>query len=87
MTLTVRLDPSLEDALDTYCTSHGVTKSYVVQESLATYLARPPQRARVLGAEEPSATYQAFERAGMVGQGQLGGGADKAAVRKRVTGR
>ena len=38
MTLTVRLDDTLESALEQHCASHGVTKSRVVQESLAAYL-------------------------------------------------
>ena len=38
MTLTVRLDTALESALERYCAERGVTKSLVVQESLATYL-------------------------------------------------
>lgn len=35
MTLTVRLDDALDSALQRYCLQHGVTKSLVVQESLA----------------------------------------------------
>ena len=92
MTLTVRLDTALESALERYCAERGVTKSLVVQESLATYLladqagagrARPASadrsRARV------SANYQAFADAGFVGAGETGGGsADKATVRARA---
>ena len=38
MTLTVRLDSAVESALERYCAERGVTKSLVVQESLAVYL-------------------------------------------------
>jgi len=87
MTLTVRLDAATESALDRYCAERGVTKSLVVQESLAVYLladrmgggdaaAKAPSKAM------PSANYRAFAEAGFIGAGKLGGGsADKAAVR------
>ena len=43
MTLTVRLDDTLAAALAEHCAAHGMTKSRVVQESLAAYLvARQP---------------------------------------------
>ena len=38
MTLTVRLDHTLESALERYCADTGATKSLVVQQSLAAYL-------------------------------------------------
>jgi len=84
MTLTVRLDPALESALDRYCAEHGVTKSLVVQECLASYLVeQQPAKARAARAANP--LYEAFSQAGLVGAGELGGGsADKAAVRARA---
>jgi hypothetical protein len=89
MTLTVRLDPPLEAALERYCSSHGVTKSLVVQESLARYLVtqqlKIPGRHGACEVPSPpavSANYKAFVDAGFLGAGELGGGsADKAAVR------
>ena len=91
MTLTVRLDNTLESALERYCTERGVTKSLVVQESLATYLlasqAQPAgaQSSRVSKApSRASANYRAFFDAGFIGAGELGGSADKAAVRARA---
>ena len=66
MTLTVRLPQTLDQALEEYSASQGLTKSHVVQEALAEYLARTgkdgkPARKKV------SATYAAFERAGLIG--------------------
>ena len=91
MTLTVRLDNTLESALARYCTQRGVTKSLVVQESLAAYLlsATPPPgqpaTARAGGEIQVSANYRAFAEAGLIGCVELGGGsADKAAVRARA---
>lgn len=71
MTLTVRLDPVLESALDRYSGERGVTKSLVVQEALAEYLtkagsARAKAKARPRG-REVSENYKAFERAGLIG--------------------
>jgi hypothetical protein len=84
MTLTVRLDPALESALDRYCAEHGVTKSLVVQQSLASYLVEP-QPAEALTARSVSPLYEVFRQAGLVGAGSLGGAsADKAAVRTRA---
>jgi len=37
--ISVRLDPSLEASLDSYCARAGVTRSYAVQEGIAQYLA------------------------------------------------
>jgi predicted transcriptional regulator len=92
MTLTVRLDSAVESALERYCADFGVTKSLVVQESLAVYLlakqAEPAPglaRARAKTAVKVSANYKAFADAGFIGGGELGGGsADKAAVRARA---
>jgi hypothetical protein len=91
MTLTVRLNPDLESALEQYCADRGVTKSLVVQEVLAEYLARPsaPRGAKrnAVGATsvEPSANYRAFEALGLIGTGDLGGrSADKARVREVI---
>lgn len=92
MTLTVRLDSALETALARYCEDHGVTKSLVVQESLAVYLltdkaraARPAAVAPAAPAMKVSANYKAFADVGFIGAGELGGGsADKASVRARA---
>lgn len=94
MPLTIRLGPALDAALERYCTDHSVTKSLVVQESLATYLVQAPARASVPrnargGAARPlpSAAFREFERAGLIGAGSAGAAsADKAAVRRRVSG-
>jgi hypothetical protein len=89
MTLTVRLDSALESALTRYCADNGVTKSLVVQESLASYLlsatARSGKAHGAIAGAEPSANYRAFADAGMIGAGVIGGGsADKAAVRAKA---
>lgn len=96
MTLTVRLDDTLEAALERYCAATGATKSLVVQESLARYLlagqseAGEPGRGQAAQREAPSRNYRAFEAAGLIGCVALGHehglehGADKAAVRARV---
>ena len=91
MTLTVRLDAATESALDRYCAEHGVTKSLVVQESLAVYLlAGASSAAGELGesrrglSTSSSAAYKAFADAGLIGGVALAHGADKAAVRARV---
>ena len=85
MTLTVRLQPALESALELHCAERGVTKSLVVQEVLAEYLARPTTQ-RVRGAvastrAEPSANYRAFEALGLIGCVEGVGPADNAGVR------
>lgn len=90
MTLTVRLDEVLESALERYCSQTGVTKSLVVQQSLAAYLldSRPqtghsaPLRAGRQA--QVSANYRAFESAGLIGSVALGSGAGKSAVRARI---
>lgn len=92
MTLTVRLDPAVESALERYCAERGVTKSLVVQECLAGYLladqaqAASARHSSAAKAPAPvSANYKAFADAGFIGAGELGGGsADKAAVRARA---
>ena len=85
MTLTVRLKPELETALELHCAERGVTKSLVVQEVLAEYLARPSGRKRPREQPEPSAAYRAFEAAGFIGAGRSDGlPADKAQVRKVI---
>jgi 2-keto-3-deoxy-6-phosphogluconate aldolase len=87
MTLTVRLDPALESALERYCAEHGVTKSLAVQQSLATYLAQAPSKHRRVSGKggAVSAAYRAFEDAGLIGAVALGGAsATKELVRQRV---
>lgn len=89
MTLTVRLKPELETALELHCAERGVTKSLVVQEVLAEYLVRPQakrggRRAAAASASmpaEPSDNYKAFERLGLIGAVSGVGPADKAGVR------
>ena len=85
MVLTVRLDPTLDAALERYCNEQGTTKSHVVQESLAAYLlGEDAARARGVAAVGPA--FAAFERAGLIGGASLGAvRADKAAVRARAT--
>lgn len=93
MTLTVRLQPELESALELHCAERGVTKSLVVQEVLAEYLARPGARrsARRAAAPaqpaEPSANYRAFEALGLIGCVEGVGPADKAGVRAAIRSR
>lgn len=89
MTLTVRLDETLESALERYCAEAGVTKSLVVQQSLAAYLlaSQPPadKPARAGAKSLISANYRAFDEAGLIGAVALGDGrADKAGVRSRI---
>jgi predicted transcriptional regulator len=94
MTLTVRLDTTIESALASYCAERGVTKSLVVQESLAAYLldaasAKAKANAAAAGrgrATAPvSANYKAFADAGLIGSGELGGvSATNKVVRERA---
>jgi hypothetical protein len=91
MTLTVRLDATLQAVLDRHCAERGVTKTLVVQESLAAYLvvAQPaagsPADARANAVRPASAAFRAFTDAGLIGAVALGDApADKAAVRARV---
>jgi len=87
MTLTVRLQPDLESALELHCAERGVTKSLVVQQVLAEYLAQPGTKRAARGAAapaqaaEPSANYRAFEALGLIGCVAGVGPADKAGVR------
>jgi hypothetical protein len=84
MTLTVRLAPPLDQALDAYCAAHGLTKSQVVQESLAAYLIRSEAQpaAKRKGV---SANYAHFKREGWIGCATGEGvSATKAVVRERV---
>jgi predicted transcriptional regulator len=96
MTLTVRLDDTLEAALERYCQATGSSKSLVVQESLATYLVSPAAQAAQAAAQPqgknggPSDNFLAFAAAGLLGTGtlpELAGGATKAAVRERALAR
>ena len=95
MTLTVRLDGTLESTLTRYCAQRGVSKSLVVQESLAVYLLSAatdtgkPISGQPRAASAFSANFRSFAAAGLVGAGALGGtlggkSADKAAVRARA---
>ena len=88
MPLTVRLDPALERALEVYCATQGVSKSLVVQESLASYLvkagpAHTGQAAKSradAAVPPPSDHWLAFEKAGLIGCiGQDPGGASSPA--------
>jgi hypothetical protein len=89
MTLTVRLDATIETALERHCAERGVTKSLVVQESLAEYLLadkarRADDKTKVRGVP-PSDNYRAFAEAGLIGGGELGGvSATNAVVRERA---
>jgi hypothetical protein len=91
MTLTVRLDQTLDAALTRYCAESGTSKSLVVQESLAVYLSHKtltPGKPATAASPMPSANFKAFVDAGLVGAlngvGTGTKGADKAAVRARV---
>jgi Holliday junction resolvasome RuvABC endonuclease subunit len=90
MTLTVRLQPDLASALELHCAERGVTKSLVVQQVLAEYLARPGAQsgarraAAPAKAAEPSANYRAFEALGLIGCVEGVGPADKAGVRAAI---
>lgn len=87
MPLTVRLDTTIEAALERHCAERGLTKSAVVQRSLSEYLWRDSTVGKRQGPpREVSATFVAFARAGVIGAGELGGAsATKAAVRERAT--
>lgn len=90
MTLTVRLDPTLQAALDRYCTERGMTKTLAVQECLAQYLVAKPAGASIKAQAKAAATLasanlRAFADAGLVGAVTGGNApADKATVRARV---
>jgi predicted transcriptional regulator len=86
MTLTVRLDSAVESALERHCAERGMTKSAVVQESLAAYLWGDAPRKAALNRRGTSAAYEAFRQVGLVGTGELGGiSADKQTVRARAS--
>jgi predicted transcriptional regulator len=84
MTLTVRLDDAIEAALERYCAERGMTKSCVVQESLAAFLFESAGAGKSRKRDRHvSRNLEAFRQAGLIGAGELGGvGADKAAVRR-----
>jgi predicted transcriptional regulator len=87
MTLTVRLDSAVEAALERHCAERGMTKSAVVQESLAKYLwsKNDSTSKATAGKRVVSPTFEAFQQAGLVGSGELNGAsAGKAAVRARA---
>lgn len=89
MTLTVRLKPELESALELHCAERGVSKSLVVQQVLAEYLARPqgrtgPRAKAPATLVEPSPAYRAFEALGLIGCVSDVGPADKAGVRAAI---
>ena len=91
MTLTVRLGSALESALQRHCEALGVTKSHVVQESLAAYLLTAAPTGAAGSSGQPtmpdSINYRAFAAAGLVGVIAEGSGAGKAQVRARVAAR
>lgn len=81
MTLTVRLSQKLEDALDEFTSTNGVTKSHVVQEALAEYLVRTEPAA----VRQTSETYKALKKAGVIGCFRGDGvSATKDVVRQKV---
>ena len=85
MTLTVRLPQTLELALDEYSASNGLTKSHVVQEALAEYLARGKQEGKGPAERELSTNYRALKKAGLIGRFSGDGvSATKEVVRQRV---
>ena len=95
MTLTVRLDAATGFALERCCLERGVTKSLVVQESIAIYLVtrqtapEPRKGARLdergIDLDTASENYKAFVAAGLIGAGELGGlSVDKATVRAKA---
>jgi hypothetical protein len=89
VTLTVRLDGQMDSALTRYCKEAGVSKSLVVQESLAAYLLAAAQApaGKAAAARPASDNHRAFADAGLLGAVADGRGADKAAVRARAAAR
>ena len=72
MTLTVRLDNTVESALERHCAERGVTKSTVVHESLAAYLLKDSAQNKAASSNQaPSKVYEAFMLAGLVGGGRI----------------
>ncbi|HTH79689.1 MAG TPA: ribbon-helix-helix domain-containing protein [Ramlibacter sp.] len=88
MTITVRLPQELEQALEQYSAEQGLTKSHVVQEALATYLAHCA-KPRARGAEKVSENFRAMKKAGLIGcvTGMGGASATKEVVRQRALAR
>ncbi len=88
MTLTVRLDAALQAALERHCAERGLSKTLVVQESLAQYLVLAQPAAVAPAARQPSANYRAFADAGLVGAVGVNTAssatADKAGVRRQA---
>ena len=85
MPLTVRLDKTLEHALERYCAENGVNKSLVVQESLGQYLVQrqaDKDLSKVQKASSPA--LRAFEAAGLLGTVDGEGKATKDRVRAAV---
>jgi hypothetical protein len=84
MTLTVRLPVPIEEALEAYSAEKGLTKSHVVQEALAQYLAH--SKKAVSGTpRKVSETYRALKKAGLIGCFRGDGvSATKDVVRRRV---
>ena len=89
MTLTVRLTHTLEQALDEFSAANGLTKSHVVQEALAGYLARHSEQKAPAGEGPISANYAAFKRLGLIGavSGMDNASATKEVVRARAVAR
>lgn len=58
MTLTVRLDPELETALEQHCKKTGTTRSHVVTKSLRKYLAQE---------KHTKSAYEVAEELGIIG--------------------
>jgi hypothetical protein len=72
MTLTVRLATAVESALERHCSERGVSKSAVVQESLAAYLWGDATQTKSVDTNDgPSAVFEVFRRAGLIGAGEL----------------
>ena len=85
MTLTVRLPQPLEDALGEYAASQGLSKSHVVQEALANYLAKTGKDKAPSPEGAVSETYAAFKKLGLIGcvPGEAAS-ATKDVVRERI---
>lgn len=91
MTLTVRLSPPIDQALADFCASHGLTKSQVVQQSLAEHLQRSAKADSKAQGGKPksvSPAFAAFKRAGLIGSLHLGEvSATRDVVRARIASR
>jgi hypothetical protein len=91
VTTSVRLLPEVEESLASYCAQAGVSKSHVLQEALAEYLAKPERRVQRAGGRSAQAVgspvFQSFQVAALIGRGKTSpgahapGSADKATVR------